>query len=349
MNRLKYKKMLESLHGKNIIVNNNTNNTNKINENNNIINNTNNTNNNITKHPKSASAAKLVNKNKILLSKSVHAANMKNDKEYNNIYKTHISQSDIVTHIKNFNESGNIIDSGLGFIILRHVNSEMTNNYWKESYNKIREFYPNSKIVIIDDNSDYKYIDEENKLINCDIIKSAYPKRGELLPYYYYYKNKFFNKAVIIHDSVFIQKRIDFSDNNDMKFLWCFYNRMYQGGEYKYGLHLLNKLNNKESLIDIYNKNPEWLGCFGAMSVINHDFLKNIVEKYNLFNIIDDITCRDHRCCLERVLAVICYAELKKTESYFGVIFKYIKWGFNFENYKKYILQKDIIKVWTGR
>ena len=39
------------------------------------------------------------------------------------------------------------------FIIVRHVNSELTNKYWKESYNCIRKFYPEIKVVIIDDST----------------------------------------------------------------------------------------------------------------------------------------------------------------------------------------------------
>ena len=42
----------------------------------------------------------------------------------------------------------------IGFIILRHVNSSKTNEYWKECYRCIRYFYPSNKILIIDDNSD---------------------------------------------------------------------------------------------------------------------------------------------------------------------------------------------------
>ncbi len=41
-----------------------------------------------------------------------------------------------------------------GFIILRHVNNELTNQYWIKSIHCIRQFYPENHILIIDDNSD---------------------------------------------------------------------------------------------------------------------------------------------------------------------------------------------------
>jgi len=254
--------------------------------------------------------------------------------------------------INNDNSNNLIIDkydTTIGFIILRHVNSELTNNYWKESYKCIRKFYPNNKIVIIDDNSDYKLINEEEKLINCEIIKSEFPKRGELLPYYYFYKNRFFDKAIIIHDSVFIQKYINFNNdnNNNVKFLWHFRNRNYD--DHENTKILISKLNNKDRLLDIYLNNGNWLGCFGVMSVIKHDFLKQIVDKYSLFNLIDYILCRNNRCSLERIFAVVCYSELSKNESYYGSIFNYINWGYTYNQYTNNKIEKDIIKVWTGR
>ena len=46
----------------------------------------------------------------------------------------------------------------IGFIILRHVNIELTNYYWNYSYDCIRKYYPNNLIMIIDDNSNYEYV-----------------------------------------------------------------------------------------------------------------------------------------------------------------------------------------------
>jgi hypothetical protein len=42
--------------------------------------------------------------------------------------------------------------ASIGFIILRHVNSEESDHYWKSAYESIRKYYSNP-IVIIDDNS----------------------------------------------------------------------------------------------------------------------------------------------------------------------------------------------------
>ena len=49
------------------------------------------------------------------------------------------------------------MNNKIGFIILRHVNSELTNQYWIYCYQSIRK-YPEQSILIIDDNSNYQYI-----------------------------------------------------------------------------------------------------------------------------------------------------------------------------------------------
>ena len=53
------------------------------------------------------------------------------------------------------------MDNRFGFIITRHVNSVKTNKYWNHCIKLIRTFYPLRKIVIIDDNSNYEYVNSE--------------------------------------------------------------------------------------------------------------------------------------------------------------------------------------------
>ena len=105
-----------------------------------------------------------------------------------------LSKDDINTIGKIHNTPANLSniindDSNLVFIIIRHVNSESSNLYWKHSYSSIRQFYPTTSIIIIDDNSPFKKFGSIN-LSNCEIINSEYPQRGELLPYYYFHKLK---------------------------------------------------------------------------------------------------------------------------------------------------------------
>ena len=90
-----------------------------------------------------------------------------------------------------------------GFIISRHVNSEKTNKYWNHAVRSIRRFYPFRKIVIIDDNSNQAFVKADFQYKNIQIVKSEYPGRGELLPYYYFHKNKYFWLCPIKYNKIF--------------------------------------------------------------------------------------------------------------------------------------------------
>ena len=41
--------------------------------------------------------------------------------------------------------------------MLRHVNNKLSNQYWIHCIQCIRKFYPENKILIIDDNSNYDF------------------------------------------------------------------------------------------------------------------------------------------------------------------------------------------------
>lgn len=230
----------------------------------------------------------------------------------------------------------------VGFIILRHVNNEITNDYWSKCYDCIRKYYPENKILIIDDNSNYEFI-KYKKLYKTLIINSEYPKRGEVLPYYYYLQNKLFDTAVIIHDSVFINAQVDLNVDK-YKILWHF-DHYWDNTE---GEMKMIKIFNDPELNLFYENKHLWVGCFGGMSIITHDYLSNVNDKYDISKLLDCMSNRDDRCCFERVIACLLQKN-KKTDSLFGNIHSYCivgEVGFdNHENYK----HLPFIKFWSSR
>jgi hypothetical protein len=254
--------------------------------------------------------------------------------------------------------------NSFGFIITRHVNSENTNKYWNHSIKLLRTLYPTTQIVIIDDNSNQNYLKSDFDYKNIKIIQSEFPGCGEFLPYYYYIKNKFFENAVILHDSVFIHKKLNFEilKGNKVLPLWHFNadkenisNTITIGENLKNSMSILKKLSLNDNVIGL--PQIKWYGCFGSQSYINHNFLLQIENKYNITNLVRSIKNRPDRCCLERIMGCIFFTEdltLFKKKSLFGDIMKYQKWGqltFNkyMYNLKKGTINKSIIKVWTGR
>jgi len=232
--------------------------------------------------------------------------------------------------------------SSVGFIILRHVNSEVTNKYWILSYNSIRKLYPENKILIIDDNSDSRFITVET-LHNTDIINSEYPGRGELLPYYYYLSNKLFDIAVIIHDSVFINQCVD-TNVETYRPLWSFEHKWDQIEDEKRMLDVYNDCDLK----DIHDNKDLWKGIFGAMSIISHNYLTHVNNKYEICKLIDCVRKRFNRSSFERVLACLLQISSQKVEPLFGDIHKYCPWGISFSKVNDY-KHLPITKIWTGR
>jgi hypothetical protein len=250
-----------------------------------------------------------------------------------------------------------------GFIITRHVNSEKTNKYWNHNIKLLKRLYPTTKIVIIDDNSNYDFVKTEHDLTNVQIIQSEFPGRGELLPYYYLLKHRFFENALIIHDSVFIHRKINFDKLRGVNVLplWFFHSDTENIENTK---RIIRSLRNypyleqmlvKQTLV-LNMPQDKWFGCFGVQSYINLHFLESIERKYGITNLVHSVHNRADRCCLERIFGCIFFTECKpiiKIKSLLGNIMKYQSWGYTYDEYmehlKKGTIQRNVIKVWTGR
>ena len=68
------------------------------------------------------------------------------------------------------------MSSDIGFIILRNVDTIDRNKYWIKCYNCIRKFYPENKILIIDDNSKSKLIRKKTYSLDPSSVQNQnYP------------------------------------------------------------------------------------------------------------------------------------------------------------------------------
>jgi len=251
-----------------------------------------------------------------------------------------------------------------GFILTRHVNSEKTNKYWNQCVKLIRTYYPLRQIIIIDDNSNQEFVIADHEYKNVTVIQSEYPGRGELLPYIYYLRYKWFPKAIIIHDSLFIHKRIPFETfNMPVLPLW---HHIYDKENVNNILRISAVLRNSHSLIKKINgneikilgfNNDEFYLCFGGQAYIQLKFLEDIQNKYNITKLISVVNNRTDRCALERVLGLLfCqeYPKLIKIKSLFGdIITKKRNFKYHYDEYiediQNHKLLYPFVKVWTGR
>ena len=237
----------------------------------------------------------------------------------------------------------------VGFILLRHVNSTVTNLYWQECYTCIRKFYPEHKIIIIDDNSNYAYIHSTLSLQNVEYIQSEFPGRGELLPYIYYLKYHWFDTAFILHDSVFIQHPLPTTIDGYM-YMWTF-NHKYDASEQERA-HI-SALSNNKSLLE-FHKNKNWSGCFGTSSIVSIEFIEKIEQKYNAITILSkNLHTRPDRMLLERIWGLLISIEFNiYNNSLYGEINSH-PYAFNentpYEYFSEACKINTICKTWCGR
>jgi hypothetical protein len=254
-----------------------------------------------------------------------------------------------------------------GFIITRHVNSAKTNKYWNHCVKMLNIHYPAKQIIIIDDNSVQPLVKETIKHINITVINSKFKGRGELLPYLYLLKHRWFPNAVIIHDSTFFHKRIPFDlIKKDIKVL-PLWHHSYDKDNLPNLIRIASSLNNNYKLVKGLLNNEMQLNmnviqeryilCFGVQTYIQLDFLQGLHNKYNLYNLVNVIRNRTDRCSLERVMGIMfCeeYPMLLKKNSLFGSVFHMKNpFSYTYEDYMNDIKHRNIthqiVKVWTGR
>jgi hypothetical protein len=251
----------------------------------------------------------------------------------------------------------NYKDKSYVFVILRHLRNVRDNDLWITSYNSIRKFYTN-KIIIIDDNSSVNTVD--GKLINTEFIKSEFNGAGEILPYYYFLKNKWADRMIFIHDSMFINRPFkDTELEGEIKFHWHFDKTQYH--DYRKIHSYFSSLKNTNDLLTfIIDPSSVWKGCFGAGTIIDYDTVHFLEEEYNIFTILSlAIKTRSDRETFERVLGIILFFEgiiNSDNCSNFGNITAYpnaFEAEMNYESAKHIINQKGyntaIVKVWRGR
>lgn len=250
----------------------------------------------------------------------------------------------------------------LAFIILKYAVDEQTNEFWKESYTSVRKFYPDIKILIIDDNSPYQ--DTSFKTTNCEIVMNEIPGRAELSPYYYLHVKKVAKKVIIIHDAVFINEEIKVDHIDTFRTLWDFTHRWdFDTNNYR----LLATFDNNAELIKFYYEKEKWKGSFGVMGIMTWDFVDKIEKKFRLIEKMalalenNKILRHQHRQCFERVIGCVCAYLDGVQPSLYGDINKYCM-KLSADNTKRlklhydgYIKRKNdlkklpILKIWAGR
>lgn len=244
-----------------------------------------------------------------------------------------------------------------GFIVTRNISNELHKNYWRECVKCIRKFYPAEKIIIIDDNSKIRD-DITAEYTNVSLVQSDYPKAGEILGYYYGWKYRPFKTMVVMHDCMFLQSKLP-ELTQSVLFLWHFDTYLGQGIEgaaNDTNVTFLNYCEPNTDLFKLYYAKADWLGCFGAASLITLDCVDRIFANYNFLKCVQEVKSRPEREAMERVFAILAYMvepRLKEKPSLLGNILTDYPGAYqvNWQNYAEGYRNPNIMinRVWSGR
>lgn len=176
-----------------------------------------------------------------------------------------------------------------GFIILRTT----TEPIWKECYKRIRSRY-NNPILILDR-------DDEHKIGNINLINTTVVrvKRDghRLLPFFYLYKMKCFEQAVILNDTMLVMKDVNFIANT---FLWL---TRHENQEVDLELEILSLLGN-DDLLSFY-RTGRWSCSYLSCCSISLESVTKLVEQIPIFSLLDLLKTERHCLAMDRVLSCI--------------------------------------------
>jgi hypothetical protein len=238
-----------------------------------------------------------------------------------------------------------------GFLIPTHISTQESLDTFRRCIDSLDRFHPDiPKILFYDpvmsyDISTLDFV-KNNKSITT--VKTRYCQ-GELNVYKHYYENKYFDMAVILHDSFELKKTLtNLDDIKDINYIWYFTNHRVHWHtitedqtEYNIKnsikthddliLHIAQKSFDNSSdfykyFIDIYHRKNEWIGCYGSISILRHDFLLKLEEKTKIFKLLPHMVEKRNRITLESIITIAFQYTLGKTpDVYDGLYYDGVK------------------------
>lgn len=213
-----------------------------------------------------------------------------------------------------------------GILIPASIRHQNQYDWLNQIIIQLSTLYPSAPVVVIDDGSTSPL---NLNLPNVTVIKpDTYKGAGEMLPYYLLWNNRWFKKALIIHDNVYLKRQIDIDGINDVRFLktainhrehWHInlapitdYNKKH--GIYNHDDEILDFLKRAykpdhpfyQHAMDIYHDKNAWVVCFGCQSVITLDFLDRLHKSTDILNVMPLVTTRRERMVMESLMGIAC-------------------------------------------
>ena len=200
------------------------------------------------------------------------------------------------------------VTEALGFVIGRHIADASHGDLCFRAYSSIRRFYPDSPVVIVDDSSPRPDLHAYDA--RTTVIQSARRGSGEFGLYHHFHVGGWFDRAVLMHDSMVINQRLVIPDV-PITYLWHFPAEAALDSVVKDVKKFIGRLENKRAAKRKYTSRS-WLGMFGCASIVTWSCLDRVAARYDLFGLLRKVDTRPKRCAMERILGIVFDDELDK-------------------------------------
>ena len=229
-------------------------------------------------------------------------------------------------------------DKTFGFIIPICVRNSDHKNNAVLCLESIIKYNPYNKIIlIVDFTSNVMLIKslKERYFENKSIIFEDNTKHipADMLLLYYFRKNKYFDVAISIQDSMHLVNSFENIYTETIEYLWHFKNHILHWSNIKEPVNdftiknniithddlILYCINNlievddyKQYCNNIYYNKEKWSGCFGCCCVINYNFLCDLDDNTKIINLMSYMTTNRLRRAIESLFSLACQFYLKK-------------------------------------
>lgn len=207
---------------------------------------------------------------------------------------------------------------------------------FNECVQSIRKYNPLQKIVVVIDFTSDSELVKSAISNNPDVLfeVNTKPVPADMLLLSYFKDKRYFDKAVLLQDSMRLKKAMDVSSVKDIQYVWHFTNHRWHWSTITEPSTEYNTINNivthddlilhvidtkienaefKKYCKDIYFNKDKWCGCFGTCCIITHDFLLDLDARTNIINIESFMTSNRLRRAIESLFALACQYVTQRT------------------------------------
>lgn len=222
------------------------------------------------------------------------------------------------------------MNDSIGFILTTRISGQEIVTSLLTGIRQLRRLYPIAPIVVIDDRSPSPACQVLHEIMAADpyviVEDSCLEGAAEGLPYLHYAKSPRFAKAIILHDSFHLLASIEgLAEIGTVRFIKHAVGEWDRCPAPQTDYNARNGVRWHEDEIDdfmrrVYEpshpffqfytaarpRGPNWIVCFGVMSVVTHEFLMLLDRRTSFLRCCRSIRSRRDRMVLESVYPLAC-------------------------------------------